>query len=329
MVFVELPHYPSLHHLAAFARSFARSRSVFAAQLNNLDAVWLFGPHPLSISVARLCRRRGVKVFLGVRQHFPAYIRGRFPPLLGPIATIAAYALDRAFRRLARHCPTVVVGDDLGRRWQRSACASLVTSFSLVAREDLVDPATIGTRPWGDPVRLLTVSRLDPEKNPLLIPELMRQLGPGWVIRVAGTGILSSVLSNLATVLRVEGQIELLGHVPFGPALRDLYRESDIFVHISNTEAVPQVLYEAMAAGIPIVATDVGGVAGALAQGRRGLLVAPGSAVAISDAIRQMQTDPIACRARQVEALEEAARQTTDVQVTEVLAFIAANASPE
>ena len=75
--------------------------------------------------------------------------------------------------------------------------------------------------------------------------------------------------------LGVGDRLELVGFVPFGPELLDLYRSAHAFVHVSLTEGVPQVLVEALASGTPVVATDVGDVGTALAGGEAGLLVPP------------------------------------------------------
>ncbi len=73
--------------------------------------------------------------------------------------------------------------------------------------------------------------------------------------------------------------------MPFGTGLIEAYRAADVFVHISLTEGSPQVLTEAMAAGTPVVGTDVGSVAAALDGGRAGLVVPPDDVDALADAV--------------------------------------------
>ena len=171
---VALPYYPRVTSIGRLAGSLARARAAFAAVLDHLDAVWLFGPHPFALEFARIARRRGVPVFLGVRQDFPAYIRGRLPGPAWSWAIPAAHALEQAFRQLARTAPTVVVGDGLGAAYGRAGGPLLTTSVSLVRDTDLAVTArrssrflggraspserrTAGTReeplaPTGDPV---------------------------------------------------------------------------------------------------------------------------------------------------------------------------------
>jgi glycosyltransferase involved in cell wall biosynthesis len=69
-----------------------------------------------------------------------------------------------------------------------------------------------------------------------------------------------------------------------------------IFVQASDYEGHPHALIEAMAAGLPVIATDVGGTAGCFTQGVHGLLVPPGDAAALAAAIRELLGNPEAIR---------------------------------
>jgi glycosyltransferase involved in cell wall biosynthesis len=89
--------------------------------------------------------------------------------------------------------------------------------------------------------------------------------------------------------LGVEEHAELLGFLSLDAGLRDLYRSSHVFLHVSWTEGVPQVLFESFAAGLPVVATAVGGVP-ELAEGRS-LLIPPGDVEAATAATRRVAGD--------------------------------------
>ena len=77
--FVALPHYPSLAHPLAALRGMAGSLRRFWRSLDDVDAVWLLGPHLLAIGFAGLAVLRGKRVFLGVRQDLPRYVESRHP----------------------------------------------------------------------------------------------------------------------------------------------------------------------------------------------------------------------------------------------------------
>src|SRR5207237_3119746 len=81
------------------------------------------------------------------------------------------------------------------------------------------------------------------------------------------------------------------------PRLWQEYRRSHAFLHVSHTEGLPQVLFEAQAADLPIVGTDVGGVRAALGHGRAGLLVPADDPTAAVDALERLRLEPVVRRA--------------------------------
>ena len=139
---------------------------------------------------------------------------------------------------------------------------------------------------------MLSVGRLDAEKNPLLLADVLARLharNPRWRLVVCGDGPLKSDLEARLGELGVRERAELAGYVPVEEGLLDLYRSSHLLLHCSWTEGVPQVLYEAFAQRLPVVATDVGGVRDA-ADGAV-LLVPPGDADAAATALETLAAD--------------------------------------
>jgi glycosyltransferase involved in cell wall biosynthesis len=323
--FVELPHYPRVTAVGAMIGAARGSARVFAAELERLDAVWVFGPHPMALLFAWMARRRGVPLVLGVRQDYPVYIAHRLPGRAWRWAVPAAGLLDRAFRRLARSAPAVVVGADLERRYQRGAPV-LATGFSLVGADDIVDEATALERDWSGRVELLSVGRLDPEKNPLLLVDVMAALEarePGrWRLSVVGDGPLRAQLEQAAAARGLAQAIKMAGELTNGAELWARYRSSHAFLHVSLTEGVPQVLFEAAAAGLPLVATSVGGVAEALHGGDLGLLVPPGDPGAAVEALTRLRGDG-ELRERLIRAgLRNARAETMEAQLDRIAAFL-------
>jgi len=138
---------------------------------------------------------------------------------------------------------------------------------------------------------------------------------------VAGSGFLVDTLASEIRARSLDAALVLLGRLD-REALWDLYAQSTLLLHVSLTEGQPQVLYEAAAAGLPIIATAVGGVASALGYGTRGILVAPRDVDAIVKAIRSLDGDAPRREAMIREAWEWAAADTMDVQVPRVVQFI-------
>jgi glycosyltransferase involved in cell wall biosynthesis len=318
--FVPLPYYRRVSSLGALATSLPRACATFRAELPRLDAVLVFGPHPVALIFAALARRRGTPLVLGVRHDYPEYIRGRLPSRGWSWAVPAARSIELAYRAVGRGAPAVVLGNELERRYSRGRPV-LSTGFSLVPEREVVAPEAALAKDWSGELRLLSVGRLDPEKNPLLLADVVGRLrarDPRWRLTVAGDGPLRPALQQRAA----DAGIDLLGHVPNGPELWRLYRRSHVFLHVSFTEGLPQVLLEAMAAGLPIVATDVGGVSGALGAGTRGLLVPPGDAGAAAAALERLASDAHLRRWFAIEGIAHARRHTLEGQLDGLATFV-------
>jgi glycosyltransferase involved in cell wall biosynthesis len=300
--FVALPYYESLVNPLAVARAAGRSLTRFWRTLARVDVVWLLGPHPLAVVFALIAAARGKRVVLGVRQDLPAYVRNRRAGSQAMVA--AASVLEAAFRLLARRLAVVVVGPELARRY-RGARALLEITVSLIDTQDVVSAEAAAARSYEGELRLICVGRLDAEKNPVLIADVFRRLVDGgrpWRLIVCGDGALRTELEDRLRDLGVAERAELLGYVPYGPRLTELYRSSHALLHTSWTEGLPQVLVEAFAAGVPVVATDVGGIRDAV--GEAALLVPPGDAEAAATELQEIAADE-GLRRRLIEAGHE------------------------
>src|SRR5215210_3132314 len=324
--FQALPNYPSLSRPLGVLRALARSVRRFWRVLDDVDVVWLLGPHPLVIPFAAAAALRRRRVALGVRQDFPAYVAARHPGR--PVLRAAALALECGHRALAALWPTVVVGSDLARRYRRARHLLEVT-ISLVSERDVAGPEAVRARTWNGELTALSVGRLDPEKNPLLLADVLAallELDPRWRLVVCGEGSLSRALAERLRAHGVADRAELRGYVPVERGLTDLYRSSHALLHCSWTEGVPQVLLEAFAARLPVVATAVGGVPEA-ARGAA-LLVPPGDAGAAAAALGRMASDP-ALRERLTEAGAARARaQSLEGQARSVADFLQGARNP-
>ena len=322
--FVGLPHHDGLldpRGRAAWA--LVRSLRRVWRLLERVDAVWLLGPHPLLPPFAALAAARGRPVALGVRQDFPRYVRGRHPARRA--AWLLGDALEASMVLLARRRPTVVVGGELARRY-RHARRLLPIAVSLVHQNEIVAP---GGRSYAGELHALSVGRLETEKNPLLLADIAARLQRGgnrWKLVVCGEGPLEDALAERARALGVDGRVECVGYVPMGPALVERYRAGHALLHVSWTEGVPQVLYEAFAAGLPVVATAVGGVPDAVQDAA--LLIPPGDAAAAADALDRVASDA-ALRGRLVErGLALARAHTLEAESARVADFLTAELGP-
>ncbi|MEV5508052.1 glycosyltransferase [Streptomyces orinoci] len=146
--------------------------------------------------------------------------------------------------------------------------------------------------------RLLTVGRLVPRKGVDLALRALRRI-PDAELLVAGGPPRDGLardgeamrLLALARQLRVADRLVLLGCVPH-QEMPALIRSADVVLCTPAYEPFGIVPLEAMACGVPVVATDVGGHRDTVAHGRTGLLVPPGRPAPLAEAIRRLLDSP-------------------------------------
>ena len=163
--FVPLPHYPSLAHPLAALRGMAGSLRRFWRSLDDVDAVWLLGPHLLAIGFAVLAALRGQEG-LPRRAPGPAALRREPPP---------RQALDDVGRKRARGhlqadgppLPGGRRGPAAGRELPRRRGACWRCPCRSSAEDQIVDPAEAAAKPWENgELRILTVGRLETREEP-------------------------------------------------------------------------------------------------------------------------------------------------------------------
>jgi glycosyltransferase involved in cell wall biosynthesis len=119
------------------------------------------------------------------------------------------------------------------------------------------------------------------------LPEVRRDV-PGALLLLGGSGPLEGALREQAVALGVSGAVRWLGHVD---DIAGLLSALDVYVSPSVTEALGIGLIEAGLAGVPTVATDVGGVSEVVLADKTGLLVPATDPRAIAGAVTRLLTD--------------------------------------
>lgn len=144
-----------------------------------------------------------------------------------------------------------------------------------------------------DQVGIITASRLVHKNG---IDTLIRgfaqwqQSESRGVLLILGKGPEEAGLKKMAQELGISTQVKLLGEIPY----RDLpryYQSADIFIRPSRSEGLGNAFLEAMAAGIPVIGTPVGGIPDFLTHGQTGLLVPPDDPEALGKSIARLYFD--------------------------------------
>jgi glycosyltransferase involved in cell wall biosynthesis len=324
-----LPYYSSLRDLGLLARALPATVRALWRSLADVDVVWVFGPHPVAslFVVLALLRRR--RVVLGVRKDALHYFRSRLPSRGWAPALAGVWVLDTFYRLVSRRLPTTVVGTEIARRYGGPRRGVHPMTVTLMRSADLADAPVDAT--WPGPVELLTVGRIEPEKNPLLLVDALAELErerPGrYRLTWIGSGPMLHRAKSRAEANGVAAAIDFRGFVPFGAELLAAYRAADAFVHVSLTEGVPAALVEAISSGLPVLATDVGGVSTLLEGGRGGLLVPPADLGALVAAVRRLDDDQALRERLARDALTIGRRLTIEAEADRVAAFLAGEGS--
>ena len=140
---------------------------------------------------------------------------------------------------------------------------------------------------------LLCVARLSPEKGLTSLIHALRLLrneGYDLELRLGGDGPTKVQLKTLAEAVGLSDQVHFLGYLNEDEVIREL-QKSDLFVLPSFVEGLPVSAMEAMAVGLPVIATNIAGTSELIEDGKTGILIRPSDPQAIADAVVRMIQD--------------------------------------
>jgi glycosyltransferase involved in cell wall biosynthesis len=201
-----------------------------------------------------------------------------------PTASLRQRLLKRfTARRLAAQVAVGKRSADEVARLAGVPRSAIRTIYNCVPELDL-EPLP---RPSNGPV-VGSLGRLEPQKGFDVLVRALPEL-PGVTAVLVGEGSERDRLVNVAESLDVAGQLVLTG---WSEEARRHLTTFDVFVLPSRFEGFPLVLVEAMLAGLPIVATDVGSVAEAVLDTEVGLLVPPEDPHALGAALHRLLDEP-------------------------------------
>ena len=226
--------------------------------------------------------------------------------MLAPLASIVLCVCE-AERRLA-----AAIGPASRTRVVHSGIPDLILAAPA--------PGAAGLQAHGPVVGVLTLLRPGKGIETLIdaMPAVLAR-HPNTTFVVAGEGPDRAQLSARARERRVDEALRLIGPTS-GP--EPLLAATDLFVSASWAESFPYNILEAMAASLPVVATDVGGTREAVVDGVTGTLVAPRDPQALAEAVIGLLDEPgrrerlgLAGRARQLElfTVDRMVEETIDV----------------
>lgn len=148
-----------------------------------------------------------------------------------------------------------------------------------------ITPPPLTTTPW----EIGFIGRLDPVKRIPDLIEAIRLLGGAARLHLFGTGEQEELLRHTIDTPDLHDKIILHGRIDHP---QEALRMISVLVLPSEAEGLPMVLLEAMAAGVPVVATDAPGICDVVEHEHNGLLTPVGKPAELAEAIRRLAGDP-------------------------------------
>lgn len=176
---------------------------------------------------------------------------------------------------------------------QAGRLASSLFFLPNVIDESQFDNFERFAQPGNGVLRLLTAGRLEQQKRVdrliRLLADLRQQCSIPFRAIIAGDGPLRAQLEQQAAEANLSEVVEFRGLVK---DMKTLYGEADIFVLTSDWEGTPNVVLEAMASGLPALATKVGGLPEIIEHNVTGLLAAPAAESELAALLRRLAEQP-------------------------------------
>ncbi|MEO6021857.1 MAG: glycosyltransferase, partial [Burkholderiales bacterium] len=141
----------------------------------------------------------------------------------------------------------------------------------------------------GNVLRIVSVARLDaPKDHMLLLDALMMVSDISWELELIGDGPLTNEVQRKAHDLGLSDRVVFSGLCNDVP---QRLARADVFVLISEWEGLPLSVLEAMRAQLPVIASDVGGVAESVTEGKTGFLVPKGNKAVLALRLKHLMCD--------------------------------------
>ena len=235
---------------------------------------------------------------------------------------------ERGMQWMADHSLAFANGAALTEKHSRPAHAVIQTTTTTISA---VDIATRTDTCRQRPVRLLTVSRIDPRKGLRVLPAAIEQLaarGIDATIDIVGPSIgrpgdeEKRAIAEDAASRHVEERVNVVGPVPLDQLL-PLYRQYDVFVLPTLPgEGIPRVLLESMTSGMPVVTTRVSGIPSLITHEVNGLLMDNNSGATVAGAVERLVTDAPLRQRLIANGYETARSRTLEAQAAKMMAAV-------
>jgi glycosyltransferase involved in cell wall biosynthesis len=223
------------------------------------------------------------------RLGLPAVYTPHGLPVAGRFSGVASTVFAMAERAAAPWHSAVICVSEAEKRVALAKGVGAPDDLYVVHNGVRDVPPEFRAAPACVPVRICSVARFaEPKDHATLLVAMATLRHRSWSLELIGDGPLERRMRRLSERLGIADHVTLRGYQPEPEAA---LAASELFVLSTRSEALPRSVLEAMRAGLPVVATDVGGVSEAVQHGVTGLLAPPEDSQALAAAIDTLVID--------------------------------------
>ncbi len=272
---------------------FEQTMFLFTGTYNTLSLIKKWRPDVILAFFGMPCGAVAwmTKIFTGIP--YLVSLRGGDVPGFRPYDFAFYHRVISPFLRHIWHGAGVVVANSQGLRQLAIVFDNKIEIEVIPNGVDIQQFSLPENRDW-EPPKILFVGRLVFQKGLDILVKALGELRElPWHLRLVGDGPHRSELESLAKGFGISDRIEFKGWVGKEEVTKE-YQDANLFVFPSRHEGMSNAVLEAMASGLPVVASSIAGNEELVVQGKTGVLVPPENPEALCEGLRGILTDSAA-----------------------------------
>jgi glycosyltransferase involved in cell wall biosynthesis len=310
-------------HRDIFHRRFLKNS---LAEIDNCDALIVRGPSPLAPYFHKFLSNQKL-VFMVVGDYMESVEQWKLKSIREWVELQYLKYNDYLFRKAMRHTDIMVNSPVLFSKYKDIAKSIHQIRTTTLSSDDFFERIDTCQR---ELTELLFTGRIDPLKGLFELVEavsILRKEGTNVRLNIVGweSDDDKPVEQELRLKIAKLGIVDFIifhGRKSVGHELNKMYRMADIYVLPSHEEGFPRTIWEAMANGLPVITTDVGGIPAYLKHVENVYMIKPKDAVLIAGAIKAMITDQDLRQRLIKNGMEIARENTLEIQTKRIVDIV-------
>lgn len=291
---------------------------VIKTYIEKIDHLLIAVPSPLSLFFLYLANRNNKSITIFIRQETIELIKNRYPkskiPLI--VAKFLEWILIHFLKR-NQHIPVFTFGSILTDKYKNITLNVIPLADTRYSLNDIILESDIRKIDWTNQIKLIFVGRMEKGKGIENLLRTLKEIKKNNVhLTIVGDGNQTSEYLEMATQYGILDNVTFVGFIPFGEGLFSIIRKHDVFILPSLSEGLPQVILEAMACGILVLASNIGGIPQIVKNKINGFTFDPKSEAELIEIILSLKNNKFDNTKMCKEALKTAREYSCESQAT-------------